>query len=614
MKKLQGWLQVALWLAVSVGNAEELEFTHGLSMLHDLKYDSDFKHFEYVNPDAPQGGTITFSTSANVRNFAGEFDNNNDGPPGLGYVYDTLITNSGDELGGFYGRLAASMAVSADGRMLVFRLRPEARFHDGTPVTSRDVKFTLDWVLSTVEGGLYLGWIRTVEIENDHEVRLHLREPLDDSNLRILAYEPRILPEHHWRGRNPSKPTSEFPLGSGPYQIVSWDEGYVRYQRVVDYWGKDLPVNKGMYNFDALQFDVYRDATVAREALRKGLFDLYTEVDVRHWISSYDVPVAHAGYLKKDETTLRMVTGPSMITFNSRRPPLDDVRVREALSEVFDFNWQNRALHAGMYERAKSYFPNTQFGSTGLPTREELVLLEPMRESLDRRVFEEPFTLPESNGWGHNRDALLRAKTLLSEAGWRIVDFVLRNASGNAFDLEFLSTNIADRRVLLPYINTLRFLGINANIKLVESAQYINLRRSRDFDVILRSHAMMMPPIVQLPTFFSSVTAMQPLSGNVAGISDPLVDLLITHATQTTTMSAMITACRALDRVLLRGYYQIPLEVTADLRIVYWDRFGQPVTDEIATYQSPGFESWWYDPQKAARIPITTRSNESAHP
>ena len=610
MKKVLGWLQVGLWLAVSICNAEELEFRHGISMLHDLKYGPDFKHFEYVNPDAPQGGTITFSTSANVRNFAGEFDNNNDGPPGVGYVYDTLIAISGDEMGGFYGRLAASMAVSADGHMLVFRLRPKARFHDGMPVTSKDVKFTLDWVLSTVEGDLYLGWIRAVEIVNDHEVLLHLREPLDDSNLRILAYEPRILPEHHWRGRDPSKPTPEFPVGSGPYQIVSWDSGYIRFQRVVDYWGKDLPVNKGRYNFDALHFDVYRDATVAREALRKGLFDYYREVDVRHWMSSYDVPVARAGYLKKGETTLRMVTGPSsMVAFNSHRPPFDDVRVREALSKVFDFDWQNRALHAGMYERAKSYFPNTPFGSTGLPTQEELVLLEPMREALDRRVFEEPFTLPDSNGWGRNRDALLRAKTLLSEAGWRVVDNVLSNASGNAFDLEFLSTNVSDRRVLLPYIDTLGLLGISANIKLVESAQYINLRRSRDFDAVLRSHAMMMPPIIQLPTFFSSVAAMQPHSGNIAGISDPLVDALITHATQTTTMPAMITACRALDRVLLRGYYQIPLEVTADLRIIYWDRFGQPATDEIATYQSPGFESWWYDPQKAARIPISIRSN-----
>ena len=596
-------LLVALCLAVSFSYAEELEFNHGLSMLHDLKYGPNFKHFEYVNPNAPPGGTITLSTDANVRNFAGEFDSNNDGPPGMVYVYDTLIVRAGDELGGFYGRLAESMAVSADGRILVFRLRPEARFHDGTPITSKDVKFTFDWALSTVEGGLYLAWIESVEAVNDHEVRLHLNEPLDDSNLRILPYEPRVLPEHHWRGKNPSKATPDFPLGSGPYRVASWDQGYIRFQRVADYWGRDLPVNKGLYNFDELHFDVYRDATVAREALRKGLFDYYTEKDIRHWVSSYDVPVARAGYLRKGERTVRFLTGPSrVITFNSRRPPLDDVRVREALSMAFDFDWQNRVLYSGTYRRATSYFPDTPFGATGLPTPEELILLEPMRESLDRRVFEEPFALPDSNGRERNRDALLRASRLMIEAGWRVEDGVLRNASGDAFDLEFLSTNVDERRVLLPYIDTLRLLGVNATIRLVESAQYINLRRKHDFDAMLHSHGMLLPPIAQLLVFFSSAAAPQPLSANLAGINDPIVDALIDHATQTTTFSAMTIACRALDRVLLRGYYHIPLEVMSNTRIIYWDRFGQPETDKIATFESPGFDSWWYDHEKAARI------------
>ena len=598
------WLLPTLCLAVGIVNAEALQFSHGFSMLHDLKYSADFKHFEYVNPDAPQGGTITLSTDANVRNFAGEFDNNNDGPPGMLYVYDTLIVRSGDELGGYYGRLAESMAVSNDGRLLAFRLRPEARFHDGRPITSKDVKFTLDWALSTVEGGLYLGWIDSVEAVNDHEVRLHLNEPLDDSNLRILTFEPRILPEHHWRGKNPSKATPVFPIGSGPYRVMSWHQGYIRLQRVADYWGRDLPVNRGLYNFDELHFDVYRDATVAREALRKGLFDYYIESDIRHWVSSYDVPVARAGYLRKGERTERYVTGPHrVIALNSRRPPLDDVRVREALSMAFDFDWQNRALNSGAYRRATSYFPDTPFGATGLPTPEELILLEPMRDSLDRRVFEEPFALPVSNGRGRNRDALLRASRLLIEAGWRVEDGVLRNASGDAFELEFLSSTVDERRVLLPYIDTLRLLGINASIKLVETAQYINLRRKRDFDAMVRSHSMLLPPIAQLPIFFSSAASPEPMGHNFAGINDPIVDALVNHATQVTTFSAMTIACRALDRVLLRGYYHIPLQVRSNPRIIYWDRFGQPETDKIATFESPGFDAWWYDHRKAARIP-----------
>lgn len=592
-----------LCLVVNFASAEDLVFTHGLSMLHELKYGPNFEGFDYVNPDAPQGGVITLPTSTNVRNFAGEFDNNNDGPPGMGYVYDTLIVRSGDELGGYYGRLAKSVAVSADGRLLAFRLHLEARFHDGTPITTKDVKFTFDWVLSTVEGGMYLGWIESVEVVTDHEIHLHLKEPLDDSNLRILSYEPRIFPEHHWRGKNPSDSTPDFPLGSGPYRVASWHQGYIKFERVADYWGNNIPVNKGLFNFEEIHFDVYRDATVAREALRKGLFDYYRESDVRHWVSSYDVPVVHAGYLKKTEQTLRVVTGPStVISFNSRRDPFDDVRVREALSMTFDFDWQNRTLHSGVHKRATGYFPDTPFGATGLPTRDELELLESMRESLDSRVFEEAFVLPESSGKGRNRGSLVKAAGLLAEAGWRVNDGELRNTAGETFELEFLSNNVNNRRVLLPYIDTLRFLGIKANIRLVETAQYINLLRLREFDATMQPLTIMMPPIIQLPTFFSTAAAEQPHSANIAGIRDPIIDVLIEQATQSTDMAAMITACRALDRVLLRGYYHIPLEITSDMRIIYWDRFGQPATNELASYESPGLNAWWYDGEKAARI------------
>ena len=601
-RKIFSGLFVALFMWFSFCNAENLNFHHGISVLHELKYGPDFKHFDYINPNAPKGGSIKFSTSVNVRNFAGEFDNNNDGPPGVGYVYDTLIVLSRDELGGFYGRLAESMAVSFDGHLLAFRLHPKAQFHDGTPVTSKDVKFTLDWILSTVEGGLYLGWIDSVEVVSEREVHLHLKEPLDDSNLRILAYEPRILPEHHWRGKNPSEVTTDLPLGSGPYRVDSWNEGYIRFTRVADYWGRDLPVNKGQFNFDILQFDVYRDATVAREALRKGLFDYYLESDTRHWVSSYDIPAVEAGHLRKGEIIARGATGPSsVLTFNSRRSPFNDVRVREALSLAFDFDWQNRALHSSVQKRAIGYFPDTPFSATGLPTPEELVLLEPMRELLDHRVFDEPIDVPKSNGWGRNRDALVRASRLLKEAGWSIEKGSLRNPAGATFEFEFLSTNVAERRVLLPYIDTLRLLGINARINLVESAQNINLRRSRDFDMIIESHTMIMPPIIQLPVFFSSGASEQPLTRNVAGINDPVVDALISNATKTLSFSDMTTACRALDRVLFRGYYHIPLQMIANTRVMHWDRFGFPETTEIATHQS-GPESWWYDPQKASRI------------
>ena len=593
---------VACLLALASG-AEELEFTHGISLLHELKYGPDFEHFEYVDPNAPKGGIATFAAETDVRNFAGEFDNTIPSPPGLPYVYDTLIVRSGDELGGFYGLLAEAMAVTADRHTLVFRLRPEARFHDGRPVTAGDVKFTLDWAVSTVDGGLVFAWVDSVEAVDEREVRIHLNEPLKDSHLRFLTFEPNVLPAHHWRGRHPSDTTLVEPLGSGPYRVARWDRGYIRYRRVEDYWARDLPVTRGLYNFDELHYDVYRDATVAREALRKGLVDYYVENDVRHWSSSYDVPAAAAGLLRRAEISRRVTTGMgTAIGLNSKRPPLDDVRVREALSIAFNFDWQNRALHAGAYERAESYFPNTPFGATGLPTSDELALLEPLREGIDARVFAEPFELPAAGGRGHGRAALAKAMGLLEEAGWRVVGGRLENAAGEPFEIEFVARNIGQRRTLIPYFDVLGRLGIDARIRLVELAQFITLIRSREFDAIVRDLELPIPPVVLLPFVFSSSAASKPMTSNLAVVDDPVVDALIAHATGATTMEGMVAACRALDRVLLRGYYHVPLEAAGNMRIVYWDRFGQPPTAAVASYEPPVPDSWWHDPEREARI------------
>ncbi|MDE0658330.1 MAG: extracellular solute-binding protein [Gammaproteobacteria bacterium] len=578
---------------------EELEFSHGISLLHELKYGPDFEHFDYVDPNAPKGGTMTFSSGEDIRNFAGEFDNTVAAPPGYGRIYDTLIVRSGDELGGFYGRLAQGIAVTDDRQTLVFRLHPQARFHDGEPVTAADVKFTLDWATSTIDGGLVLSWIDAVEVTREREVRLHLNETLKDSHLRFLTAEPRILPEHHWRGRNPSRTTLVEPVGSGPYRIERWARDHIAYRRVEDYWGRHLPVTRGLYNFDELHYDVYRDATVLRESLRKGLIDYYVENDVRHWAGSYDTPAAHEGLLQRGEVTSRVAAGMNTaIGLNSKRPPLDDVRVREALTVAFDFDWLNRALHAGAYQRAFSYFPNSAFGATGLPTPGEVRLLEPLRDRLDPRVFSEPFDLPASGGQGYGREALSKAQALLAEAGWRVAGSRRVNAAGEPFEIEFIARNIDQRRILIPYAEVLKRLGIDASIRLVEVAQFIRLIRSREFDAIVRQLVLPLPPMALLPFQFSSAAASQPMTSNLTGVDDPAIDALIDHALNATDMDAMVAACRALDRVLLRGYYHIPLEASGDTRIVYWDRFGQPDTDALAVYESPAPDSWWHDPDE----------------
>ena len=584
------------------GGTEELEFSHGISLLHELKYGPDFEHFAYVDPNAPKGGMMTFSSGEDIRNFAAEFDNTVSAPPGYERIYDTLIVRSGDELGGFYGRLADGIAVTDDRRTIVFRLHPQARFHDGEPVTADDVKFTLDWALSTIDGGLVLAWIASVEVTGEREVRLHLNETLKDAHLRFLTAEPRILPEHHWRGRNPSRTTLVEPVGSGPYRIERWARDHILYRRVEDYWGRALPVTRGLYNFDELHYDIYRDATVLRESLRKGLIDYYVENDVRHWASSYDTPAAGDGLLRRGQVTSRVAAGMNTaIGLNSKRPPLDDVRVREALTVAFDFDWLNRALHAGAHERAFSYFPNSAFGATGLPTPDEVALLRPLRDGVDPRVFSEPFELPGAGGRGYGREALAEAQELLAEAGWQVAGNRLLNAAGEPLEIEFIARNIDQRRILIPYTQVLRRLGIAASIRLVEVAQFIRLIRSREFDAIVRRLVLPLPPMALLPFQFSSEAAGQPMTSNLTGVDDPAVDALIDHALNATTMESMVAACRALDRVLLRGYYHIPLEASGDTRIVYWDRFGIPATDDMAIYESPAPNSWWYDPKRAAR-------------
>ena len=592
------WPGIAACVLALAGATEEFDFRHGISLLHDLKYGPGFEHFEYVDPDAPSGGAINFASEIDIRNFAGEFDNTVVSPPGLPLVYDTLIVRSGDELGGFYGLLAEAVAVTADRRTLVFRLRREARFHDGSPVTAGDVKFTLDWATSTVDGSLVFDWVEAVEAVGEREVRIHLNEPVKDSYLRFLSFEPKVLPRQHWQGRHPSHTTLVEPLGSGPYRVADWDRTYIRYERVEDYWARNLPAVRGFFNFDSIRYDVYRDATVAREALRKGLIDYYEENDIRHWVSSYDTPAAQAGLLKRTEIARRVETGMrTAIGLNSKRAPLTDVRVREALAIAFDFDWLNRALHAGAFKRALSYFPNSAFGATGLPSPEEIELLRPWRREIDPRVFSEAFDLPATTGRGQGRAALAQARNLLAAAGWHIVGDRLENAEGEPFEIEFIARNIAQRRILIPYASTLRRLGIEASIRLVEIPQFIRLIRSREFDAIVRELVLPIPPMALLPFQFSSAAAAQPMTSNLTGVDSPAVDALIGHALDATTMDAMATACRALDRVLLRGYYHIPLEASGDARIVFWDRFGRPATEARAIYESPAPHTWWYDPR-----------------
>ena len=590
----------ALLLSGVQGHPSEFVFRHGVAFLHELKYPPDFKHFEYVNTSAPKGGALVLPTMGDFNTVSPLPNERARGVPGLGLAFDTLLVRAGDEIAAYYGNLAEQVAIRADKRAMAMRLHPLARWHDGVPITTEDVVFTFERMLGTAVGRAYLHWLDRVEAVDERLLVLHTRSD-PTLNLRMLS-GIRILPVHYWADRDPAVPTLAPTLGSGPYRIAEVGQGrWVSYERVPDYWGAERPVNRGRFNFDTIRYDLYRDATVAREALRKGLLDVWVETNTRHWAVSYDTPAQARGWLLKGRRTYRIDIGARMwVVLNARRPPLDDIRVREALTHALDFEWQNRVLHSMEQTRADSYFHGSPFAARGLPSEAELALLEPFRETVPGRVFTHEFALPRSAGRGDNRPGLLRARALLAEAGWRPEDGVLLNASGQPFNLEFLSRSAEDQRTLLPFVDSLSKLGIRGNIRSVEQPQFINRMRNRDYQAFPRVGDVGLPPW-ELRMGFHSSAAEEPVSFNHAGISHPAVDALIEAVVGARTLDEMIVACRALDRVMQWGFYVIPLDAVVDHRIVYWDKFGRPMPAD-PMYLSPFPDGWWYDPAKASRI------------
>ena len=594
----------ALLLLGSASHADPapFEFRHGVSILHELKYPPDFRHFAFVNPDAPKGGTLVmpsltdFNTLSPLLTF--------ERAPGGNWVHETLLLRAGDEPAAYYGSLADEIALGADRRSIAFRLHAGARWHDGVPVTSNDVKFTFDTIRTDVAGSalrLASPWLDSVDIVNDREFVIRM---IADPALSLtpLAFIP-ILPAHYWADKDPTIATLTPPLGSGPYRVAQVKRGrFVRYERVPDYWGRDIPVNRGRFNFDTIVYDVYRDTTVAREALRKGLLDVWLAWG--HAALALDTPALDKGWLVQGKRRYRADIGARFwLILNNRRHPFDDAKVREALSLAFDFEWQNRALYAGRLNRADSYFQNSTFAATGLPSESELQLLEPFREQLPQRVFTQAFSFPRTSGIGPNRSGLMQAQALLAEAGWRIRDGVLISGGGEPFWIEFLSRVPAEQRRLMPYVDALTVLGIESRVRLVEAAQYINRLRDRDYDAFIRIGDFGLPPW-ELHLAFHSEAVDAPLSFNHAGISHPAIDALVDAAKAAPSLETMAAACRALDRVLLWSFYQIPLDAVDDPHLVYWDKFGRPQREAEATYLSPFPDGWWYDPVKADRIEI----------
>ncbi|NUT89212.1 ABC transporter substrate-binding protein [Pseudomonas corrugata] len=558
------------------------------------KYPADFKHFDYVNPDAPKGGIFR-------QGGFGGFDSLNPfiskGVPAddIGLIYDTLAKQGLDEPFTEYGLIAEKIEKAPDNAWVRFYLRPEAHFNDGHPVRAEDVVFSFQTL--TKDGApMFRGYYNDVAevIAEDPLKVLFKFKHTNNRELPLILGQLPVLPKHWWADRDFNKGNLEIPLGSGPYRVTEVKAGRsVRYERVKDYWGKDLPVNRGFYNFDVLTTDYYRDNTVAVEALKAGQFDFWLEMTAKNWANAYNIPAVTEGRLIKEQIPNGNPTGMQGFVYNLRRPVFQDVRVRKALSLLLDFEWTNKQLFNGAYARTRSYFENSEMAATGLPGEDELKILEPLRGKIPEQVFTEAFQPSICDGSGMIRDHQRQAYQLLQEAGWRIVDDKMVDAQGKPVVLEFLLAQTEFERILLPFKRNLSDLGIELVIRRVDVSQYINRVRSRDFDLVVGSFPQSSSPGNEQREFWMSAAADKPGSRNTMGLKDPAVDQLVEQLINADSRKSLVAHARALDRVLQWGYYVIPNWHIKTWRVAYWNHIGHP---KVTPTYDIGTTTWWVKP------------------
>lgn len=581
---------------------------HGIALHGEPRYPAGFTHFDYVNPDAPKGGEMR--TAA-----IGSFDNLNPfilkGVPAAnaGLPFETLMEASLDEPFSQYGKLASDVAVAKDKSWVAYELRDEARFSDGTKVTPEDVIFSFE-TLREKGHPFYRSYYKDVlraEKTGPRGVKFVFKGT-ENTELPLIMGQMPVLPAHAWKGKDFAATTLTPLVGSGPYEIESVDPGRsITYRRVKDWWGENLPVNKGRYNFDRLRIDYYRDATIALEGLFAGKYDLRLENSAKNWATAYDAPAVKEGLIQRREIANRLPAGMQGFIFNTRREIFKDPRVRQALAYAFDFEWGNKNVAFGAYKRTESYFANSDLAATGLPSPEEIKLLAPLRALLPPEVFTTPYAAPRTDGSGSIRENLRKASALLAGAGWTVKNGVLTDGKGHPFTFEILDSSPLFERWVQPFLRNLERLGIRARFRVVDSAQYQNLMDDFNFDMTVHVFAQSLSPGNEQRDFWGSAKAAQKGSRNLIGVNDPAVDDLIEKIVHAPDRPALIAACRALDRVLLWKHYVIPHWNYGAYRIAYWDVFGQPnVTPPYGI--DPG-SLWWIDAKKAEKINAARKQN-----
>ena len=583
---------------------------HALSLVGEPRYPPDFTHFDYVNPDAPKGGKVRMAD-------IGGFDSLNpvlyrgEKASGLGLVYESLMSDSIDEPSTSYGLIAEWASYPADYSSVTFKIRDEARWHDGTPITPDDVIYSLEVNKNAnPRMGLYYKNVSRAEKTGDNEVTFYF-DTKGNRELPMIMGQLTILPKHYWTGkdakgeqRDPMKTTLEPPLGSGPYRIKDVSPGRsITYERVADYWGKDLPVNKGQWNYDEIRFDYYRDQTVAFESFKAGNLDYWQETSAKNWATAYDFPAVRDGYVKRQEVRIKRTQPMQAFVLNLRRPQFQDRRVRQALNLAFNFEWANKNLFYGQYERVGSYFQDSELAAPeALPTGRELEILNEVKDQVPPEVFTEVHKNPVNKDQGDLRQNLRKAVLLLKEAGWDVKNGVLTNAkTGQQMKIEFLLVSPLFERVVQPYLANLERLGIKGSLRLVDSAQYTRRLNVFDYDIIVTTFAQSDSPGNEQRDFWGTEAADREGSMNLIGIKNPAIDKLVDHIIFAKDREELVAATHALDRVLQWEDFVVPQWYSPDVRIAYWARYGQPKTLPGLT---PGFlQVWWYDQKLAEQLP-----------
>jgi microcin C transport system substrate-binding protein len=597
------------FLTLAAQAASQETETHGLSIFGDLAMPEGFSHFPYVNPDAPKGGEISLQVSATAgnQNFT-TFNTLNiyilkgDGAAGMGAIFDSLMAGSGDEPDSMYGLLARAVRVSADKTVYRFLLRKEARFHDGSRLTARDVAFSLNLLKTKGHPSIRqtLRDLDAAEAEAEDIVMVRLKPQHSREAILIIAGQP-VFSAAYYTSHPFDETSLQPPLGSSAYKVGAFDTGhFISFDRVPDYWGKDLAVNVGQANFDRIRFEYFGDRKVAFEAFKSGVFTFREEFTSSVWATGYDFAAVKDGRIIRATLPDESPMGTQGWFLNVRRDKFKNPKIRQAIGLAFDFEWTDANIMYGVYARTTSFFQNSPMAAQGSPAPEELALLEPFRSELDPSVFGEVYVPPVSDGSGQDRELLRRASQLFSEAGCKRTGTLLTLPDGKPFEIEFLDFDNALEPHTAPFIKNLKLLGIEARYRVVDAAQYKRRLDDFDYDVVTSRFGLGLTPGEGMRSTFGSEAASLPGSRNVSGIANKVVDALIEKALVAETREQLTFICRAIDRILRSGHYWVPMWNKPNHLVAYWDLFNRP--ERSPRYEIGVVSTWWYDEEKAKRI------------